>query len=65
MERQFMNVLFKPTSSFKLNTSGLCGYMDGDKSNDLMGPNGEMFTDTDKFALSCMTFSSITLLYVF
>ena len=53
MKRQYMNVLFKPTAEFKFNTSGLCGYMDNNIANDLMGPNGEIYMDTDEFALSC------------
>ena len=56
MRRQFMNILFKPTAAFKSNTSGLCGFMDGDITNDLVGPDGKIYTNADEFALSCMSY---------
>eukprot|EP00118_Oscarella_pearsei_P024297 m.303372 g.303372 ORF g.303372 m.303372 type:complete len:4895 (+) comp40834_c0_seq19:159-14843(+) len=43
MQRQFINVLFTPTASFKRSTSGLCGYMDNNMTNDLVGSDGVMY----------------------
>eukprot|EP00118_Oscarella_pearsei_P003217 m.13434 g.13434 ORF g.13434 m.13434 type:complete len:5185 (+) comp24805_c0_seq1:361-15915(+) len=40
MQRQFINILFAPVASFKRKTEGLCGLMDGDTSNDLVGSDG-------------------------
>lgn len=55
MQRQFINILFSPTASFKRTTEGLCGYMDGDKSNDLVGSNGVLYQVANilDFAKSC------------
>ena len=55
MQRQFINILFSPTASFKRSTEGLCGYMDGDMSNDLVGSNGLLYSRTNilDFAKSC------------
>ena len=53
MKRQYLNILFTLNKDFKFATSGLCGYLDNDPSNDLMGPGGELYTDTDRFADSC------------
>lgn len=56
MKRQFINVLFSPIASFKGKTEGLCGYMDGDTSNDLLGSDGVTYpvNDTIGFAKTCM-----------
>ncbi|XP_065830968.1 uncharacterized protein [Oscarella lobularis] len=40
MERQFINILFAPVASFKRSTEGLCGLMDGNVTNDLVGSDG-------------------------
>lgn len=53
MKRQYLNVLFTPTASYKGHTEGLCGVMDNDPSNDLKGPNGEQHDDPIKFSDSC------------
>ncbi|XP_068732633.1 uncharacterized protein [Montipora capricornis] len=50
MNRQFLNVFFTPTLAFKGYTEGLCGVMDDDQSNDLMGPNKKLYDDPIKFA---------------
>ena len=53
MGRQYLNVLFTPTVAFKGHTEGLCGVMDNEPSNDMRGPNGEMYDDPIQFAESC------------
>ena len=53
MSRQYLNVNFIPTAMFSKNTEGLCGFMDDDDTNDLIGPNGERYNDTIQFAESC------------
>ena len=53
MGRQYLNVLFTPTVTFKGHTEGLCGVMDNDPSNDLKGPDGEQYNDRIHFADSC------------
>ena len=55
MQRQFFNTLFSPTASFKRSTEGLCGYMDGNKSNDLVGSDGVVHQQGNilDFAKSC------------
>ena len=53
MSRQYLNVNFIPTAMFSKNTEGLCGLMDDDDTNDLIGPNGEHYNDTIQFAKSC------------
>lgn len=53
MGRQYINIGLTPTVKFKRKTSGLYGYMDGDPSNDLQGPDGKIYTDPIKFAESC------------
>ena len=53
MERQYLNVMFTPTLPFKGRTEGLCGLMDDETSNDLMGPRGELYTDPVQFGKSC------------
>ncbi|KAJ7370752.1 hypothetical protein OS493_030182, partial [Desmophyllum pertusum] len=50
MGRQYLNLLFTPTVAFKGHTEGLCGVMDNDPSNDLKGPDGELYNDTVQFA---------------
>ena len=53
MSRQYLNVNFIPTAVFTRKTEGLCGFMDDDDSNDLIGPNGEQYDDATQFAESC------------
>ena len=53
MERQYLNVMFTPTLPFKGRTEGLCGLMDDETSNDLLGPRGEFYTDPVQFGKSC------------
>eukprot|EP00118_Oscarella_pearsei_P018941 m.198025 g.198025 ORF g.198025 m.198025 type:complete len:2548 (+) comp39552_c0_seq11:586-8229(+) len=43
MNRQFINILFAPTASFKQTTQGLCGLMDGNITNDLVGSDGFLY----------------------
>ena len=45
MKRQYLNVNFIPTAAFTKTTEGLCGFMDDDETNDLVGPNGQQFND--------------------
>ena len=56
MQRQFINILFSPIASFKGKTEGLCGYMDGDMTNDLLGADGVTYSGnhTVTFAKTCM-----------
>ena len=53
MSRQYLNVNFIPTAVFTKKTQGLCGFMDDDETNDLIGPNGEKYEDAIQFAESC------------
>ena len=53
MKRQYLNIQFAPTVVFMQKTEGLCGFMDDDDTNDLVGPNGEQYNDTFVFAESC------------
>ena len=53
MKRLFLNVGFAPTAAFFKKTSGLCGFMDDDVTNDLKGPDGTLFNDTVAFVESC------------
>ncbi|XP_019646646.1 PREDICTED: uncharacterized protein LOC109487118 [Branchiostoma belcheri] len=50
MGRQFVNILFSPTATFKGNTEGLCGLMDDDNANDFTGPDGAVYNDSSVFA---------------
>ncbi|KAI8487041.1 hypothetical protein Bbelb_353010, partial [Branchiostoma belcheri] len=50
MGRQFVNILFNPTATFKGSTEGLCGLMDDDDDNDFTGPDGTVYNDTSVFA---------------
>ncbi|KAI8480739.1 hypothetical protein Bbelb_415320 [Branchiostoma belcheri] len=50
MSRQFINILFSPTATFKGNTEGLCGFMDDDIANDFTGPDGVVYDDAFTFA---------------
>ncbi|CAH1231914.1 TNXB [Branchiostoma lanceolatum] len=50
MGRQFVNILFSPTATFKGNTEGLCGLMDDDDANDFTGPDGAVYNDSSVFA---------------
>ena len=53
MKRLFLGINFAPTGAFFNKTSGLCGSMDDDDTNDLTGPDGTLYNNTDKFAESC------------
>ena len=55
MERQFINILFAPVASFKGSTEGLCGLMDGNVTNDLVGSDGVTYVPAKvlDFAKSC------------
>ena len=55
MERQFINILFAPVASFKRSTEGLCGLMDGNVTNDLVGSDGVTYVPAKvlDFAKSC------------
>lgn len=53
MSRQYINIQFTPTAAFLRETEGICGFMDDDSSNDLIGPNGEIYRDPVKFTESC------------
>ena len=55
MSRHFINILIVPTLAFKFSTSGVCGSLDNDASNDLASPEGEIFENTDAFVESCKT----------
>ncbi|CAH1233157.1 TNC [Branchiostoma lanceolatum] len=50
MGRQFVNILFSPTATFKGSTEGLCGIMDDDDANDFTGPDGAEYNDSSVFA---------------
>ncbi|KAI8507318.1 hypothetical protein Bbelb_146980 [Branchiostoma belcheri] len=50
MGRQFVNILFSPTATFKGNTEGLCGLMDDNNTNDFTGPDGSVHNDSSVFA---------------
>ncbi|CAH1252389.1 TNC [Branchiostoma lanceolatum] len=50
MGRQFVNILFSPTATFRGNTEGLCGLMDDDDANDFTGPDGALYDDPSVFA---------------
>ncbi|XP_028400060.1 uncharacterized protein LOC114523362 [Dendronephthya gigantea] len=53
MSRQYLNVNFIPTAAFTKTTEGLCGFMDDDETNDLIGPKGEQYyNNTIKFSES-------------
>ena len=53
MGRQYLNVLYAPTVAYKGHTEGLCGFMDNNATNDLMGPDGEAYEGAVEFAESC------------
>lgn len=53
MARQYINVQFAPIASFIRKTEGICGFMDDDLGNDLIGPNGETYKDPIIFTDSC------------
>ena len=54
MTRHYLNVNFITTAQFMKKTEGLCGFMDDDENNDLIGPRGEEYSDAIQFAESCM-----------
>ena len=53
MKRQYLNVLYSPTAAYKGHTEGLCGFMDNNKTNDFMGPDGTLHNDAVQFGDSC------------
>ena len=55
MKRQFVNILFAPVASFKRSTEGLCGLMDGNVTNDLVGSDSVSYARAQvlDFAKSC------------
>ncbi|XP_074657284.1 uncharacterized protein LOC141910490 [Tubulanus polymorphus] len=52
MKRQYLNVFLTLTTGFISNTAGLCGFLDGDPTNDFQAPDGAILTDAVKFAES-------------
>ena len=65
MQRQFINIAFLVGSSFKRATEGLCGFMDGNVSNDLVGSDGVLYPTGRvlQFAKSC-TFSKFLISFI-
>ena len=61
MDRQFINILFAPVASFKRSTEGLCGLMDGNVTNDLVGSDGVTYAPAKvlDFAKSCKVHCSV------
>lgn len=55
--RQYINTEFAPVESFIGNTEGLCGLLDSNRGNDLMGPRGEIFDNATDFAESCIIYT--------
>ena len=53
MQRQYINIQYVLNKDFWLNTAGLCGLMDDDTSNDLTGPDGSLYNNTNDFVESC------------
>lgn len=53
MARQYINIQYVLTKDFMRDTSGICGYMDDNKTNDLMAPDGTIYNDTTQFVESC------------
>ena len=53
MKRQYLNVLYSPTTAYKGYTEGLCGFMDNNATNDFAGPDGTVYKDAVQFAESC------------
>ena len=51
--RQYIDTEFNPVDAFLGNTEGLCGLLDSNRNNDLMGPSGELFDNATAFAESC------------
>ena len=51
--RQYLDTEFEPTAAYIKETEGLCGFMDDNKENDLVGPFGETYNDTADFVESC------------
>ena len=51
--RQYIDTEFNPVDAFLGNTEGLCGLLDSNRNNDLMGPSGELFDNATDFAESC------------
>ena len=53
MSRHFINILIVPTLAFKFETTGVCGSLDNNATNDLATPDGEILSNTDEFVESC------------
>ena len=53
MSRHFINILIVPTLAFKFETTGVCGSLDNNATNDLATPEGEILSNTDDFVESC------------
>ena len=62
MERQYLEPAIGPPVAFIRKTAGLCGTMDDDATNDLVGPDGMLYNTTDAimFTESCTIHSSIS-----
>jgi hypothetical protein len=52
MGRQYLEPAIGPPIAFKQKTAGLCGTMDDDITNDLVGPDGTVYADALVFAES-------------
>ena len=66
MQRQYIDTAIGPPIAFIKKTEGLCGTMDDNATNDLVGPNGTVYSDPIQFTESCeilalLTLSEITL----
>ncbi|CAH1781186.1 unnamed protein product [Owenia fusiformis] len=46
MKRQYLNLVLQLTAAFSGKTSGLCGLMDDDQSNDFTGADGKLYNTT-------------------
>ena len=62
MKRQYLEAAIGPPVAFVGKTAGLCGSMDDDATNDLVGPDGTLYTtmDTVAFAESCTIHCLVT-----
>jgi hypothetical protein len=54
IRRQFLDTSLGAPIPFMNTTTGLCGNMDGDASNDFMSPNGTLIESAHDFADSCL-----------
>ena len=60
---QYMETAMAPSVQFVETTAGLCGNMDGNPSNDFIGPDGATFQDEHDFVESCESISFSTVTY--